>query len=236
MHVETETKIFESIHIPFLSDYFGDLTITNTLVTAWLASALLIILALILRATLLKKLRDMPRGLQNVIELAVEGMSKFTNSKVGRHAGDTLAPYFFTLAAFMAMNGLLELFAMGVLRAAPSDLNETVAFALITFFLIRYMAYREKGCIGRMKHFFLPIPVIAPIKLATDMAVPVSLSCRMYGNLLGGYVAMELLYSMGWLSFGTPVIGAVFFSLFHFGMQAFIFIMLSLAFIEEALE
>jgi F-type H+-transporting ATPase subunit a len=64
----------------------------------------------------------------------------------------------------------------------------------------------------------------------------VSLSCRMFGNLLGGYVVMELLYSTVFTSFGLPVIGAAFFSLFHYGMQAFIFITLSLAFVEEAIE
>jgi F-type H+-transporting ATPase subunit a len=124
----------------------------------------------------------------------------------------------------------------GHVRPAPTDLNETVAFSLITFVLIRVFAYKRVGVIGRIKHYTSPIAIVAPIKIFVDMAVPVSLSCRMFGNLLGGLVVMELLYSTVFTMFGVPVIGAAFFSLFHYGMQAFIFITLSLVFVEEAVE
>lgn len=216
--------------------FFGGMPISNTMVTGLLASVILIVAALILRFIVLKKFKEMPKGIQNVLEIMIDSMSKYTNSKVGERTGNSLAPYMFTLAAYIGFNGVLELFSMGFLRTAPSDLNQTVALAAITFVLIRVFAYKRKGIIGRIKHYTSPVPLVAPVKIFVDMAVPVSLSCRMFGNLLGGWVVMELLYSQWFISFGVPVVGAVFFSLFHSGMQAFIFITLSLAFVEEATE
>ena len=222
--------------LPNSIPFFGGMWITNTLFTAFLSSAILIAAAVLIRLFYLKKFKEQPRGLQNVLELMVDGMANFTNHRIGEKSGRAIAPYMFTLAALIGCNGFLELFSMGVLRTAPSDLNETVAFALISFVLIRIVAYSQIGFVGRMKHYLSPIPLVAPIKLFTDLAVPISLSCRMYGNLLGGWVVMELLYSVAFLRFGIPVIGAAFFSLFHTGIQAYIFIMLSLAFMEEAIE
>jgi F-type H+-transporting ATPase subunit a len=214
----------------------GGMPITMALVTGVLASVLLLIAAIIFRLTVLKRLKEFPKGIQNVLELMVDGISKYTNGKVGEKTGNSLAPYMFTLAAFIGANGLIELIDFGKLRPAPTDLNETAALALITFILVRVFAYKRTGVKGRIKHYTSPVALVAPIKIFVDMAVPISLSCRMFGNLLGGLVVMELLYSSAITMFGLPVIGAAFFSLFHYGMQAFIFITLSLVFIEEAVE
>ena len=77
-----------------------------------------------------------------------------------------------------------------------SDLSVTVSFGLSTFLIINYYGLREKGVIGRIKSYGKPKPIIAPFKLISDLATPVSLSCRMFGNILGGYIIMELLYEV----------------------------------------
>ena len=234
-HLSITPEVFWTIpaNVPF----FGGMDITNTFFTGLLASLLLIVLALIVRYALLPKFKQNPRGVQNVVELVVDSMQKYTNSKVGERTGSALGPYMFTLAAYILCNGLFELLGMGKLRPSPSDLNQTAAFALLTFILIRVFAYRKKGVWGRINSgYFQPSPIIAPIKLFVDLAIPVSLACRMFGNLLGGLVVMELLYSLGWFSLGIPAVASTYFTVFHTGMQAFIFITLSLAFIEEALE
>ena len=123
------------------------------------------------------------------------------------------------------------------MRPNTSDLNSTVALSLITFVLIQYYSIKKKGIIGRLKTLSGPMPkALVPIKLITDFAVPVSLACRMFGNILGGVVVMELLYSVGFLKFIIPGALSLYFTLFHTGMQAFVFITLSLTFIEEARE
>ncbi|MDD3244096.1 MAG: F0F1 ATP synthase subunit A [Eubacteriales bacterium] len=210
--------------------------ITNTLVTALVASALLMVLAALIRIFAYPRFKEEPKGLQNVVELTVDWMQRYTTDRVGDKFGNELAPYMFTVAAFMGMNGFLELIGMGIARPAPSDLNCTFALSLTTFILIQVYAIRKKGLGGRIKSFMKPSPVIAPIKVVTDIAVPVSLACRMFGNILGGMIVMELLYSVAAISFVLPAFLSAYFTLFHTGMQVFIFMTLSLAFIDEALE
>jgi F-type H+-transporting ATPase subunit a len=233
-HIEVDPVVLT--HLPDNIPVFGGMPVTVTLVTGLMTAAILIIAAIIIRLTVLRKLKEFPHGVQNALELMIDGLASFSKSKVGEKTGNSLAPYMFTLAAFIGFSGVIELFSFGKLRPSPSDINQTAAFALITFVLIRVVAYKRVGVIGRIKHYTNPIFLVAPIKLFVDMAIPVSLSCRMFGNLLGGYVVMELLYSTVFTMWGIPVVGAAFFSLFHYGMQAFIFMTLSLAFIEEAIE
>ena len=77
---------------------------------------------------------------------------------------------------------------------------------------------------------------LAPVKIVTDLAVPVSLSCRLFGNILGGMIIMELIYSIAAARWVIPAFLSIYFTLFHTLIQTFIFITLSLAFMNEALE
>ncbi len=139
----------------------------------------------------------------------------------------------FTVALIVVMNGVFELFN---LRAAMTDINFTLALSLITFFLIQVYSIKKKGLLKRLKAFAEPAPFLLPINIATSLAVPISLSCRMFGNILGGMIVMELLYSVAFLRWAVPGILSIYFTVFHTLMQAFIFITLSLAFINEGLE
>lgn len=233
-HISIDAEILTNL--PDSIPLFGGMAVTNTLVTALVASALVMVLALLARIFVIPKFTDRPRGLQNVLELVVEGTQRMTVGKVGDTYGNQLAPYMFTVAAFVGMNGLLELIGIGVARPAPSDLNCTFSLALITFVLIQVYGLKKKGFRGRIKSMASPSPVILPIKIVTDIAVPVSLACRMFGNILGGMIVMELLYSVAALSFVLPAFLSAYFTLFHTGMQVFIFMTLSLSFIEEAVE
>lgn len=213
---------------------FGGIYVPVTLLNAFLASFIILVLALVVRIFLIPKFKDEPKGIQLVIEMAVDGVGKYTESKVGSDVSRTLAPYIFTVAVFIFISGLLEYAGM---RPNTSDLNSTIALSLITFALIQFYSIKKKGIIGRLKTISGPMPkALFPIKLITDFAVPVSLACRMFGNILGGVVVMELLYSVGFLKFIIPGVLSLYFTLFHTGMQAFVFITLSLTFIEEARE
>jgi F-type H+-transporting ATPase subunit a len=232
-HIEVSPKGLVYVDLPLIGE---TPVLTIALITALITSAILIVAAVTFRLTVLRRMREHPHGMQNVLELMIDGITSFSAGRVGERTGRSIAPYMFTLAAFIGFSGVVELFSFGLLRPSPSDLNQTAAFAAVTFVLIRVYAYKRVGVIGRIRHYTNPTPIVAPIKIFVDMAIPVSLSCRMFGNLLGGYVVMEMLYSTVFTMWGVPVIGAAFFSLFHYGMQAFIFMTLSLVFIEEAFE
>ncbi len=82
-----------------------------------------------------------------------------------------------------------------------------------------------------------PKAIIAPFKLLSDLAVPISLACRLFGNMLGGLVVVELIYfALGAFSVGIPAVLGLYFNAFHPLIQFFIFINLSLTFIGEAVE
>ncbi len=210
---------------------FGILDVTDTLAVAFLASGILIVLAVIARLFLIPRFKEKPTKIQLILEMAVDGVQVFTEGRVENWASKSLAPYIFTVALFIVFNGILELFGF---RAAMTDINATIALALITFGVIQVYALKKKGLKGRIQHY-KPYP-IAIIKVVTDLAVPVSLSCRLFGNILGGMVVMELIYSMMATKWIIPAFLSIYFTLFHTVLQALIFVTLSLAFVNEAIE
>ena len=125
----------------------------------------------------------------------------------------------------------------GELRAPTSDITMTFSMALITFVLINYYGIRKKGVGGRIKSMAKPTPVVFPIKVVSDLAVPVSLACRLFGNMLGGMIVMDLLYmALGNAAIGFPSVLGLYFNVFHPLIQTYIFITLTLTFIGEAVE
>jgi len=210
---------------------FGDFTVSGSVIVAWIVSGILIMLALIIRFVLLRKFKTVPHGTQNVIELCVESVRNYCISKLGFEISMSLNAYMFTLVVFILGCGLIELIGF---RPPTSDLSLTASLALMTFFLINYYGLKYKGLLGRIKSFGQPKAFIAPIKVVTDLAVPISLSCRLFGNMLGGVIIMELIYNL--CALVIPAFISIYFNLFHAGMQTFIFVTLTLTYIAEAIE
>jgi len=226
LHLSVEPEMLE---FPI----FGGFQISETLFSAVLASLIIIIFALIVRIFFIPKFKQIPDKFQMVIELTVDAVQSYTTSKVGSWASKTLAPYMYTVALIILVNGFFEL--LGI-RAAMTDLNFTLSLALITFVLIQAYGIKKRGLLKRLRAFTKPTPILTPVNIATSLAIPISLACRMFGNILGGMIVMELLYSVAIANLALPGILSIYFSVFHTCMQAFIFITLSLTFIHEALE
>ncbi len=193
-----------------------------------------LILSLVFRFAVFPRFSpDNPKGFQNVMELGVEAMEKFAHDNLGDYA-DTLAPYMFSLAVFMIFSAASELLGF---RPPTADLLVTLSMGLITFALINYFGIKKKGFGGRVKSLARPTPVVFPMKILSDIAVPVSLACRLFGNMLGGMIVMDLLKSvLGGYGSGLPAVMGLYFNLFHPVIQAYIFIILSMTFINEAIE
>ena len=213
-------------------ELFG-MSISSTVIITWCIMLALILIAVVLRLTVIRHMKDEPKGLQNVLEIAVEQLEKYTDSKA-EGAGSTLASYLFVLSLFMIGCAVAELFGY---RAPTSDITMTFAMSLITFALINYYGLKKKGVGGRIKSLASPTPIVFPMKIVSDIAVPVSMACRLFGNMLGGMIVMELLYSaLGAFAIGIPSIIGLYFNVFHPLIQAFIFVTLTLTFINEAIE
>ncbi len=223
---------FEVAISPTRMDLFG-FSVSSSVVVAWIVMAALILFAVLVRIFAIPRFQEKPRGLQLVLETAVEAISNLTKDKFG-HENDGLASYFFALAALFIGSAIVELFGI---RPPTTDLTMTFSYALITFVLINYFGIRKKGVKGRLQTLTKPNAVIAPFKLLSDIAVPISLACRLFGNMLGGMIVVELIYySLGAFSIGIPAVLGLYFNAFHPLIQFFIFINLSLTFIGEAVE
>ena len=232
------------MHIEF--SMFGDrssldilgLKLGETTIYTMIIVLIVTILCLIFRLFIFPKFKDKPEGFQNVIELCVETVEKFCIDATGKKAGKSLAPYMFALAIYLIFSASFELFG---LRAPTSDLVVTFSMGLITFVLLNYFGFKKLGIGGRFKAMGGPMvamrPIMIPMKIVSDIAIPISLACRLFGNMLGGMIVMELLKgALGGYASGIPGIAGLYFNLFHPLIQAYIFITLSLTFIDEAME
>lgn len=225
----------EGIHIQVMAPrmVFLGMDLSSSVVLTWIAMAGIILAAICIRIFVIPRFKEKPKGLQNLLEMAVEGISKYTEGRAP-HLGDNLNAYMFSVAVLLIGCSVVELFGF---RPPTADLMLTFSLALCTFVLINYYGIKRKGLKGRIKSLSDPTPVILPIRMLTDIAIPVSLACRLFGNMLGGMIVMELIYmALGAFGVGAPAVVGLYFNVFHPLIQAFIFVTLSLTFINEAAE
>ena len=209
------------------------MSLSTTVILSWCVMAFLVGIAIVLRLTVLRRMQDPPRGTQNVLEIMVEAAEQYTGSRV-EGFGTDLSAYIFTVVAFLVGCAVLELFG---LHAPTADITMTFALAFVTFLLINWCGIRRKGVLGRIKSLAQPTPVVFPIRVISDCAVPVSMACRLFGNMLGGMIVMDLIYkSLGNGAIGIPSVVGLYFNVFHTAIQVYIFVYLSLSYVGEALD
>lgn len=225
----------EGLHVSISSErvvVFG-IDFNSSILITLCASILILLVALAIRIFAVPKFTDEPKGLQNVLEILVETIEGYVKEKTGM-ANENLSAYFFSLAVLLLASALVELISF---RPPIADLTVTASMALVTFVLINFYGIRKKGVGGRLKQLAHPMAVVAPFKFLSDIAIPISLACRLFGNMLGGMIVMHLLYmALGAFGVGIPAVAGLYFNAFHPGIQIYIFITLSLTFIGEAVE
>ena len=212
---------------------FHGFSLSLTVIYSWVVMAALVIAAIILRFAVVRRFQDVPEGAQNVVELVVETVQKYIDTQTHK-TGELLCSYILSIGALMLGCAFLELLG---LHAPTSDITMTFALAILTFVLINTYGIKRKGVGGRLRSLASPTPVVFVFRLIADFAIPVSLACRLFGNTLGGMIVMNLIYAaLGRGAVGIPSVVGLFFNVFHPLIQAFIFITLTLTFINEAIE
>lgn len=202
---------------------FGTKIMVNpTFYSAFAVMLILVIAAIIIRLTIIRKLKNVPGKVQKILEMLVGGFGKMAEGKYENFVGC----YILIAALYIGLGTLIELFGF---RPIMSDINACVTMGLSTFFLINFYGFRARG-FKRLKHF------INPVNLLTDVAVPVSMSFRLFGSIVSGVLITELVYSFILTSFVIPVVISVITTLFHAFIQSYIFATLSSLFIKEAIE
>ena len=218
---------------------FGGFTLAKTTLIGAGVLVALILLLVILRFTAISRFSvDDPKPLQLALETVVDFMDNMVRGSVHGYEPKNLQPFMLGVALYMFGCALSELFG---LRAPTSDLTFTFALGLTTFAAMNIYGIKKNGVLGRLKNMGgeLPAmrPVMVPLKAVSDISIPVSLGARLFGNMLGGMLVMDLLKGvLGGYGSGIPAVAGLWFNLAHPGIQIYIFVTLSLTFINEAME
>jgi F-type H+-transporting ATPase subunit a len=206
--------------------------ITRTIFNTWIIMLALILFAVFVRINL-PKFRQIPMGFQNAVEAGIETFDNFVRNAVG----DRLMPlgtWFFMVFVFLLASSLAAVLG---LRPPTADWATTFALAFATFVLIQVAGIKFRKA-EYLKSFFSPHPVFFPLNLIGELARPVSLSFRLFGNVLAGMILMTLMYTLTpmFVRFGIPAVLHAYFDLFTGALQTYIFCVLSLMFIRGAAE
>lgn len=216
----------------FSFELFGQTVwITTTHVCLLIVLILLAIFSMCASATM-KKANDVPTGFQNVIEIIVEMLDNMTKSTMGKHANGFLN-YIGMLFIFILISNISGLFG---LRPPTADYGVTFPLGILTFSLITINKFRYKKVKGVIAGLCDPWPFWAPINLIGDVAVPISLSLRLFANVLSGTIMMALVYGLlNLIAIAWPAVLHAYFDLFSGAIQTYVFCMLTMTYISDAM-
>ena len=227
-----ETEIDFMIHGVFSYNFFGNkVWITTTHMCMLIILLVLCIFGFFARRAMLKA-TEVPTGFQNVVELIVEMLDKMVDSTMGKN-GKNFRNYIGTIFIFILISNISGLFG---LRPPTADYGVTLPLGLMTFTLIHVNKFRYQKVSGVIKGLRDPWPFWAPINMIGDIAVPISLSLRLFANVLSGTVMMALVYGLlSKVALFWPAVLHVYFDMFSGAIQTYVFCMLTMTYISDAM-
>jgi F-type H+-transporting ATPase subunit a len=212
------------IHIPFGNGFFD---IYKSVVVTWIVMAVVIVLILILTSNL--KVHNISKR-QAALESAVMWLRDAVGSMLGEEAIG-YRDYIVTVLVFIALSNMVGLFGF---TPPTMDLNVTLALSVMSIILVEAAGIITKGTKGWLKSFAQPMAAIAFMNVLELLIRPLSLCMRLFGNILGATVIMELAKSVVPVIF--PAALSLYFDLFDGAIQAYVFCFLTSLYIKEAVE
>nr|YP_009690555.1 ATP synthase CF0 subunit IV [Lindsaea linearis]QEG57335.1 ATP synthase CF0 subunit IV [Lindsaea linearis] len=215
----------------------GDLQVhAQVLVTSWVVIAILLTLPVIVT----RNLQVIPTGSQNFIEYVLESIRDLTRTQVGEEEYRPWVPFVGTMFLFIFVSNwsgalfpwrIIQL-PQGELAAPTNDINTTVALALLTSVAYFYAGPHKRG-FSHSGKYIQPTPVLSPINISEDFTKPLSLSFRLFGNILADESVVAVLVSLVPLIVPVPTmpLGSS-----TSAIQALIFATLAAAYIGESME
>lgn len=200
----------------------------QTLEMTWLAMAIVILIAFL--AT--RSLKLVPSGWQNVIEMVIVWLNEQIGVTLGSH-GQLVAPFLITLFLFLLISNWIGL--IPTLASPTNDLNTTLGLALLVIVMLHVLGLYYKG-FNYIKHFFQPVAPFVIINLIEEIAKPITLAFRLFGNILAGEILIIILLLLVPIWMPVPSVVWLAFSLFIGAVQAFIFTMLSMSYLANAMK
>ncbi|MCQ2491856.1 MAG: F0F1 ATP synthase subunit A [Lachnospiraceae bacterium] len=203
---------------------------TTTHVCTCIVLIAILALAFYARHAVLKEDYEVPNNVQNVVEMLIEFLDGVVANNMGRHA-KAFSNYIMTLMIFIFIANTSGLFG---LRPPTADYGTTLALALISFVLIQYSAFKTSG-LRALSDLAKPIPILLPINIIGEISTPLSMSLRLFGNVVSGTVMMGLWYGLlpVFVKLGLPAFLHVYFDLFSGAIQTYVFAMLTMVYITD---
>jgi F-type H+-transporting ATPase subunit a len=220
----------------FYWDIAGFLVHGQVLLVIWFVFAILLTFAILGSSNI----EQIPRGWQNFMECVLEFVTEIARNQLGESFYREWVPFIGTLFLFIfgcnwagaVIPWKLIHLPEGELAAPTNDINTTVALALLTSLAYFYAGLSKKG-LGYFKHYIQPIPFLLPLKILEDFTKPLSLSFRLFGNVLADEITVAVLTALVPLVIPLPI---MLLGIFAGSVQALIFSTLAAAYIAEALE
>ncbi|MBO4376261.1 MAG: F0F1 ATP synthase subunit A [Lachnospiraceae bacterium] len=223
------------VHGIFQYDFFGHkVWITTTHACLFIIVLGLTIFSLIVNRKL-KKATEVPKGLQNVVEMLIDFLDGMIKSTMGKHA-KVFRNYIGTIAIFILVCNLSGLLG---LRPPTADYGVTFPMGVATFLIVHFLEFKHHKPLELWADKCSPLPpwlpVWLPVTLIGDFAVPISLSLRLFANVLSGTVMMSLIYGLlKYIAVGWPAALHVYFDIFSGAIQTYVFCMLTMTYITSA--
>lgn len=223
------------IHGVFSYHLFGqELWITTTHVCLLLVILAILVFCIFANRAIKKADPEKEPGtFQNIVELIVEMLDNMITGVMGKSAPKFLN-YISTIFIFILISNISGIFG---LRAPTADYGVTFPLGIISFALIFFNKIKHQKVSGFIKGLCDPWPFWAPINIIGDIAVPISLSLRLFANVLSGTVMLALVYGLLpiFVKIGIPAVLHAYLDLFSGAIQTYVFCMLTMTYVTDAI-
>ena len=224
------------IHGVFSYTLFGqEVWITTSHICLFIV-VLVLLLFFIIGGSVFRKAQTIPTGFQNVVEMVVELLDGIVGSTMGEK-GKGFRNYVGVIFIFILVSNISGLLG---LRPPTADYGVTLPLGLLTFTLVQVNKLRFNSIPSIWKDLCSPLPpwlpIWAPINVIGEVAVPISLSLRLFANVLSGTVMMALVYGLlSKVALFWPAVLHVYFDMFSGAIQTYVFCMLTMTYISNAI-
>lgn len=211
----------------FTIPLFGGIDIAESVVVTWIIMAVVVIASIILTRDL--KVDHISKR-QAAVEMVVTKLTGIVEDMIGPE-GKAYVPYLTTVLIYIGLSNIIGLFGM---KAPTKDLNVTIALSVMSIVLVEGAGIYHHGVKKWLHKFTEPIAVVTPINILEVFTRPLSLCMRLFGNVLGAFVIMELIKQL--VPVFLPAVFSLYFDLFDGLLQAYVFVFLTSLYLKEAIE
>ena len=211
----------------FTIPVLGGLEIKESIVVTWIIMAVLILLSIFLTRNM--KIDHISKR-QAVAELIVTKLTGIVEGMIGEK-GKAFVPYLTTVLVYIGVSNIIGLFGF---KSPTKDLNVTIALAVMSIVIVEAARIYYLGVKKWLHKFTEPIAIVTPINILEVFTRPLSLCMRLFGNVLGSFVIMELIKMI--VPVFLPTVFSLYFDIFDGLLQAYVFVFLTSLYIGEEIE